>query len=187
MQYTKTVFLKNNKECLLRNAVEADAEELHALFNRTHAQTDFLCTYPEENPPDTPRERKFLSEKLSSANELELCAVVNGQIVGTAGIEPVGKREKVKHRAELGISIEKSFWGLGIGKALLASCMECARKAGYSQLELQVVTENERAISLYKTAGFVECGRNPRGFCSRTAGFQEVLSMRFELETGPRW
>lgn len=182
MQYTKKVFLKNNKECLLRNAVGADAEEIRDLFNLTHAQTDFLCTYPDENLCDIEQERKILSEKISSENEIEICAVVDGRIVGTAGIEPVGKKDKVKHRAEFGISIEKRYWGLGIGKDLLASCIECAKKAGYSQLELKVVAENERAISMYERAGFVECGANPRGFRSRTAGFQEVLSMRLELE-----
>ena len=182
LQYTKKLLLKNNKECLLRNAVGADAEEIHNLFNLTHAQTDFLCTYPDENLFDISQEQKILSEKISSENEIEICAVVNGHIVGTAGMKPVGKKDKVKHRAEFGISIEKSCWGLGIGRALLASCIACAKKAGYSQLELNVVAENERAILMYERAGFVEYGRNPEGFRSRTAGFQEVLSMRLELE-----
>lgn len=66
-------------------------------------------------------------------------------------------------------------------KALLASCIECAKTAGYNQLELKVVAENERAVSMYERAGFVECGRNPKGFRSRIVGFQEVISMRLEL------
>ena len=50
-----------------------------------------------------------------------------------------------------------------------------------NQLELKVVAENERAVSMYERAGFVECGRNPKGFRSRIVGFQEVISMRLEL------
>lgn len=61
------------------------------------------------------------------------------------------------------------------------ACIECARNAGYVQLELSVVAENVRAVSMYKYAGFVEYGRNPKGFKSRTAGFQEVIYMRLEL------
>lgn len=61
------------------------------------------------------------------------------------------------------------------------ACIECAKKAGYLQLELDVVADNDRAIALYKSAGFREYGRNPRGFQSRTAGFQEVVYMRLEL------
>ncbi|MCH4285382.1 MULTISPECIES: GNAT family N-acetyltransferase [Bacillota] len=181
MQYTKTVFLKNNKECLLRNAVGTDAEEIHKIFNLTHAQTDFLCTYPDENLFDTEEERYFLLEKERSANEIEICAVVGGHIVGTAGIEAVGKKDKVKHRAEFGISIEKGFWGIGIGYALTVACVECAKAAGYMQLELNVVSENRRAISLYEGIGFREYGRNPKGFRSRKTGWQEIVLMRMEL------
>lgn len=63
----------------------------------------------------------------------------------------------------------------------MASCIECAKTAGYSQLELSVVAENARAFSMYKKVGFIEYGRNPKGFNSRKTGFQEVIYMRLEL------
>lgn len=182
MQYTKRVVLKNNKECLLRNAIEADAEEIHEVFNPTHSQTDFLRTYPDENVRDIKHEQHVLSEKERSANEIEICTVVDGHIVGTAGIEAVGEKYKVKHRAEFGISVEKEFWGIGIGRALTSACVECAKAAGYVQLELNVVSENDRAISLYESIGFREYGRNPKGFRSRKAGWQEIVLMRLELD-----
>ena len=43
------------------------------------------------------------------------------------------------------------------------------------------VAENETAIEIYKKAGFVEFGRNPRGFKSRLTGYQKLVSMRLEL------
>ena len=46
---------------------------------------------------------------------------------------------------------------------------------------LKEKAESERAVSMYERAGFVECGRNPKGFRSCIAGFQEVISMRLEL------
>jgi len=101
--------------------------------------------------------------------------------VGTAGIGAIGAKYKVRHRAEFGISVAKEFWGLGIGQALTTACIACARAAGYIQLELNVVAENTRAISMYEKNGFVEYGRNPKGFHSRMAGFQEVVYMRLEL------
>jgi RimJ/RimL family protein N-acetyltransferase len=54
--------------------------------------------------------------------------------------------------------------------------------AGYSQLELEVVAENRAALALYKSVGFEEYGRNPRGFRSRTGGWQELVLMRLELD-----
>ena len=63
----------------------------------------------------------------------------------------------------------------------MEACIKCAKEAGYVQLELNAVAENTRAISLYKKEGFVEYGRNPKGFNSRTSGFQEVVYMLLEL------
>ena len=83
--------------------------------------------------------------------------------------------------AELGISIDRQYWNLGIGTALMTACIECAGKAGYEQLELNVVAENETAIKMYSKAGFEEFGRNPRGFKSRYKGYQELVYMRKEL------
>ncbi len=66
-------------------------------------------------------------------------------------------------------------------EALLRNGLATDGEAGYKQLELDVVADNERAISMYQKAGFIEYGRNPYGFCSRTNGFQELILMRKEL------
>lgn len=182
MKYNKIVTLKNGQECCLRNGIESDGQKALDNFNLTHAETDYLLSYPDENSIDAAQEGQFLQEKTESENEIEILAIVDGLVVGTAGIESVGNKYKVQHRAEFGISIAKEYWGLGIGRELTAACIECAKKAGYVQLELSVVSENTSAISLYKKAGFCEYGRNPKGFHSRLTGFQEVISMRLELE-----
>jgi len=181
MKYDKMITLKNGKRCHLRNGVESDGQAVVDIFNLTHGQTDFLLSYPDENSFDATQEGQFLKEKMESENEIMILAVVDDVVVGTAGIEAVGRKYKVRHRAEFGISVAQEFWGLGIGRALMNACIECARNAGYVQLELNVVAENVRAISMYKSAGFVEYGRNPKGFNSRTSGFQEVIYMRLEL------
>ena len=43
------------------------------------------------------------------------------------------------------------------------------------------VPEARRDISLYESLGFVEYGRNPRGFRSRLSGWQTLVLMRLEL------
>lgn len=106
---------------------------------------------------------------------------MDGEVVGTAGIGAVGARYKLRHRAEFGVGVARAYWGLGIGRALLEACVRCAGEAGYVQPELDVVAENTSAISLCQKAGFVEYGRNPRGFRSRSGGFQEVVYMLMEL------
>lgn len=165
----------------MRNGTEQDGQAVLALYQLTHSETDFLLTYPEEHRFDLSKESQFLKDKAESDNEVEIVAVVDGEIVGSAGISAVGTKYKVRHRAQFGISILRAFWGLGIGTALTAACISCARAAGFVQVELTVVADNASAMALYQKAGFVEYGRNPKGFFSKTTGFQEVVSMRLEL------
>ena len=182
MEYRETIRLKDGRTCVLRNGTEQDGAAVYENFNLTHAQTDFLLSYPEENSMTPEQEAQFLQDKTESKNEIELLAEIDGEVAGTAGIEKVGAKEKVRHRAEFGISIDQKYWGLGIGRAMMEACIQCAKKAGYAQLELNAAAENKRAIALYESVGFVEYGRNPRGFRSRLTGWQELVLMRLELD-----
>lgn len=182
MEYRETIRLKDGRTCVLRNGTEKDGLAVYENFNLTHAQTDFLLSYPEENSMNPEQEAQFLQAKTESDNEIELLAEIDGEVAGTAGIEKVGAKEKVRHRAEFGISVDQKYWGLGIGRALTEACIQCAKKAGYAQLELDAVAENKRAIALYESVGFVEYGRNPKGFRSRLTGWQELVLMRLDLD-----
>lgn len=182
MEYHKIITLKDGRTCVLRNGTAEDGLAVFDIFNLTHSQTDYLLSYPEENSFSPEQEGDFLKKKTESEDEIEIIAVAAGQVVGTAGIEHIGFKEKVKHRAEFGISVDKAYWGLGIGRALTEACIECARTAGYVQLELEAVAENKNALALYQSVGFVEYGRNPKGFRSRVSGWQELVLMRLELD-----
>ena len=154
MEYKKTVFVKDGRVCTLRNGMEADGQALLDIYILTHAQTDYLLSYPDETTVTAEQEAVFLKEKTDSADEIEMLAEVEGAVVGSAGIGCVGRKEKTRHRAEFGISIDQAYWGLG----------------------------NQTALALYKSVGFAEYGRNPRGFRSRFSGWQELVLMRLELD-----
>ena len=182
MEYSKTVVLKDGRTCVIRSGTARDARSVLDVFVLTHGQTDFLTTYPEETAFTVEQEAEYLEKKREDPREAELVAEVDGRIVGTAGIDRIMAAEKTKHRASFGIGIDRAWWGLGIGWALTAGCVECARAAGYAQLELEVVADNHRAAALYQKAGFVEYGINPRGFCTRDGRWQGLRLMRLELD-----
>ena len=182
MNYHKTITLKDGRTCILRNGTAEDGQALLDIFNLTHAQTDYLLTYPEESTQTAQQEADYLAQKAQSADEIEILAEMDGTIIGSAGIDCVAREEKIRHRAEFGISVDRAYWGLGVGRALTKACIECARAAGYVQLELEAVAENKAALALYKSVGFVEYGRNPKGFRSRLTGWQELVFMRLELD-----
>ena len=192
MEYHKTITLKDGRACTLRNGTAEDGQALLEIFNLTHTQTDYLLTYPEEHSYTVEDEAELLRRKTDSVDEIEIlafvdgaivgsAAFVDGAIVGSAGVTCVARKEKTRHRAEFGISVDKAHWGLGIGRALTEGCIECARTAGYVQLELEAVAENKSALALYRSVGFQEYGRNPKGFRSRLTGWQELVLMRLEL------
>ena len=151
MKYNKIISLKDGRECCLRNGTENDAQEVLDVFNLTHAETDYLLTYPDENSFTVEQEGAFLKAKTESSNEIEIIAVVDGKIAGTAGIDAVGNKYKTKHRAEFGISIAKEFWGLGIGRALTEACIECAKEAGYSQIVMHAMLS---VVGFYEKLGY---------------------------------
>ena len=182
MEYNKTITLKDKRTCILRNGTEKDGQALLDIFILTHGQTDYLLSYPDEATMTADQEAQFLKEKTQSQNEIEILAKVDGTVVGSAGIGCIGRKDKTKHRAEFGISVDKAYWGLGIGRALTMACIECAKSAGYIQIELDVVADNKKAIALYESLGFTEYGRNPKGFRSRLTGWQEIVLMRLDLE-----
>ena len=181
MKYTDKIKMKNGQECTIRNATYEDGQQVSELYAKVHGETDYLLAYSDEHAFDVEGESEFLKGREESGKDIMLLAVVDGKIVANAGISGIGNKDKVKHRAEFGISVLKEYWGLGIGRNLMNVCVECAKKAGYKQLELEVVADNAKACKMYKSAGFVEFGRNPNGFLSRYSGYQEVVSMRLEL------
>ena len=182
MRYSKkTILLKDGRECILRNAEEKDGQACLENFILTHEQTDFLASYTDEITYTVEQEAALLKSKAENEGTVEILAEVDGKVVGLAGIDPLGRGFKTGHRAGFGISIDSDYWGLGIGRAMTAACIECAKMAGYAQLELDVVAENTRAIKLYESMGFLEFGRNPLGFRSRITGWSELVLMRLDL------
>ena len=80
-------------------------------------------------------------------------AETNGEIVGGCGIYPSnglpeGCAELVK------FYVAASVRGTGIGKQLMAQCIDSARDQGYQQLYLESLPELEKAVGMYEKAGF---------------------------------
>ncbi len=181
MQYNDMVTLKDGRKCVIRNAMSTDAYHVLVAFRTMQAQTDYLLTYSEEITMTVKDEVSYITKKEQSPRGLQLCALIDDQIVGLASINALGDCMKIKHRVEFGICIEKNYWHLGIGTALLEACIKAAKKASFQQMELEVVATNKQAIDLYKKMGFKEYGRNQRGFITNYGHEQELILMSLDL------
>lgn len=75
------------------------------------------------------------------------------------------------------IGVAPEFQGKGIGKALLADLMDEAKREGAFRVVLQVRSANDRAIHIYKNAGFVQAGVISDYYTNRDGTREDALFM----------
>lgn len=110
-------------------------------------------------------------------SDLMLVAERSAQVVGTAGLHPAGPALRRRHVMMLGLSVALEAQGQGVGRALMqAICSYADRWAHVLRLELQVFTDNARAIALYRRFGFVAEGVH-RAHSLRDGVYVDSLSM----------
>lgn len=116
MQYTKTLTTKTGSELYLRNGDAPDGDAALAVFNKTHAETEYLLTYPDESSMTAEQEAEFLAQATKSAREIEILAFVDGPAGRDGGHQRGG--EAVQAGAPCGIW-HRHFAGiLGAGDRL---------------------------------------------------------------------
>ncbi len=184
MRYQKSILLKNNAPCLLRNAVAADAQDVLQHLIVTSGETDNMVRYADEITLTVAEEQAYLADLENNPKAIMLIAMRNGALVATAGFSPVSSHSRCRHRATFGISVKKPYWGMGIGSAMLSAIIACAKTAGYEQLELEVVAGNEQALRLYRKFGFRTYGTRERSFRYRDGNYAAEHLMYLELFAG---
>ncbi|MBD0402344.1 GNAT family N-acetyltransferase [Flammeovirga sp. EKP202] len=82
-----------------------------------------------------------------------------GQIVGHVDIRSYPDQNS-SHRVLLGMGVDSKYRGIGIGLQLLEFAINyCDEEERISWLDLQVMTNNQKAINLYSKKGFMEVGK----------------------------
>ena len=104
-------------------------------------------------------------------------AEADGRVVGSIGLnlKPYGV-------VDVGMALLDGYRGQGIGRRLLDRGIAWARHAGAHKVALEVWPHNERAIALYRRAGFVEEGRLRRHYRRRNGEQWDALLMGLLLE-----
>jgi L-amino acid N-acyltransferase YncA len=85
-------------------------------------------------------------------------AVINDQVVGWAGLQPVSPRKVYEGVAEVTIYIDSEHSGTGIGTQLMRHLISESEKAGIWTLYSSIFPENIASIRLHVSSGFREIG-----------------------------
>ena len=123
------------------------------------------------------RSRAFQRERAEkrSSDRLHLAAVIDGKVIGTAGLTRFENRRS--HAGTIGMAVHDAFAGQGAGSALMAALLGVAdRWIGLQRVELTVYADNARAIALYERFGFEREGLH-RSFALRDGVFVDALAM----------
>ena len=163
----KYITLKDGRRALLRSPMISDAQTLSDFMARISRETDFLLRGADDPVMSVEYEEKFIENNRNSESNAMVCCFIEEEsgwrYAASCGVS-YNPRKKIAHRANLGISVLKEFWGLGIGTALMNEAENIARGWGKIQLELEYIEGNSRARALYEKCGFRIAGVHPDAF-----------------------
>jgi L-phenylalanine/L-methionine N-acetyltransferase len=158
----------------LRRATPADAPAFARINSHPEVQPN-LMQLPYGN---VERWKQMLSDNdLPGRSDFVLVALRDGEVVGSAGLHPASQALRRRHVAVLGISVAAEAQGQGVGRRLMQALCDYADRWGQLlRIELTVFADNERAIRLYRSLGFMHEGTH-RGYALRDGQYADVLSM----------
>ena len=149
-------------DVIIKKAASSDANGILEYLKQVGGETDNL-TFGYEGLPFSPEsEAEYIRQNENSSDDIMLIAKENGKIVGLASLNRFSRR--MSHRGDFSVSVLKEYWNKGIGSQLLSEILNFARNNAFEIIDLQVRSDNFRAIHLYEKYGFVKIGTHPAFF-----------------------
>ncbi|WP_227370980.1 ribosomal protein S18-alanine N-acetyltransferase [Mycobacterium fragae] len=105
-------------------------------------------------PGDDPWPKAAFLRELAAKHNHYVAARVDDILVGYGGISRLGRKPPFEYEVHT-IGVDPTYQGRGIGRRLLNELLQFA-DGGVVHLEVR--TDNEAAIALYRSAGFTDVG-----------------------------
>ena len=141
-----------NGSFVIERAQAEDAAALLEYLKVVGGETENLSFGADGVPLSVEAETEYLRAQAGSADNVQFLAKADGEIIGTSSLNR--KPRRMSHRGEFGISLKKAWWGCGAASALTEAVIAFARENGFELLELEVRSDNARAIRLYEKYGW---------------------------------
>ncbi len=104
----------------------------------------------------------------------QFVALDGDRVIGWCDISP--KPRAFSHCGGLGMGVHPDYWGHKLGWRLLQATVQKAKHIGLKKVELEVYTDNSRAIAMYAKFGFVVEGIRRRSIYLDDA-YHDLLCM----------
>lgn len=170
-------------DLILREPEESDSQAFVEFLDRLIEEEAYLTT-DHQTQEDELGYIKFMQEEICNKKGVHLIVSSKGRKV--AGVDITNMGTKRNHVGELQIYVDRDYRGIGLGKLLLNTIEEEAKKLGTIKIIiLEVFSNNETAISLYKSHGYKVVGdlENTVQYKSRYVGMtimqKEILPLNY--------
>ena len=158
-------------------AQQSDTPALMRLHLEVLAEERWFITSTSEYTHDPFSLLEHLKDLLREENSGWWVAWEDGAIVGFSTATG-GHLDRIRHLARFEVMVRKSARRQGVGKALTEAVVAWAQgNPVVAKLSLAVFDDNERAIGLYKSLGFVEEGRRPGEYREPNGGLRGDVLM----------
>ena len=146
------------------------------------AKAGINLTFGTEGPGFTvAEEREYLAAVARADNSLAIVATLGAELIGGLTFDG-GRRPRLRHAGEFGISVAQAYAGLGIGRAMIECMIAWAEGTGVvRKINLKVRVDNIGAIRLYERMGWVPEGRTTRDTII-DGQFNDCLVMGLEVD-----
>jgi ribosomal protein S18 acetylase RimI-like enzyme len=167
---------RDGRPYVIRPSRDGDAPGLAALIDAVAAEGEFIVAVPGE-PETMEQTARLVSIVLEGGVSLSL--EVDGNLAGNVMVHRRAGRHYA-HVADMAILVSNGHRRAGFGRMLIEMAVAWCRAVGLTKLSLQVFTDNQRAITLYRSVGFVEEGV-ARGEVRMPSGDRDLLLMALAL------
>ncbi|MDF2472990.1 MAG: family N-acetyltransferase [Anaerocolumna sp.] len=153
--------LKNGKVVTIRKPVVEDAEELISVISTADKETLFLARNPGEFHSTLEEEQNFIEGILNSTSRTWFVAEIDAKVVGQCSVGLVNEYQRYRHRAGVAFVLLEEYSNMGIGGKMMQECLKWCKDNNITQVELDVVKNNDRALKMYQDFGFEIVGTMP--------------------------
>jgi len=172
-----------DKTYTIRPAVPDDAPSYNAFLRRLAEEPNNGVTFHSGEFTATEDETRERIQKVIESNNMMIYVAINDDnlVVGECSGFSSSRRARM-HNVGLGLSVDKDWRRLGIGRGLMDAMIAWATdNPQVHRLELEVFHDNYHAINMYLRLGFVLEGRRRNAF-RKHGKFKDAYMMSILFE-----
>ena len=133
----------------MRDAVEADLDQIAAIWNHEVLWTDATT---DTEPRDDAAQREWLARHTGAYPAI--VAVAGDEVLAYGALSPYRPKPAFARTVEDSVYVARGHRGAGLGSLILGALIERAREAGCHSMLARITSRNVASVRLHERHGF---------------------------------